>query len=54
MSLEKILVISSEDQDSFSTSNSDFTVTLKENYLTQNINRVLVKEITVPNVFPNV
>jgi hypothetical protein len=54
MSLEKILVISSEDKDSGSPSNSDFTVSLRENYLTQNINRVLVKEITVPNVFSNV
>jgi hypothetical protein len=53
-SLEKLLVISSEDKDNPTDSNSDFTVTLKESYYTQNVLRVLVKEITVPNVFPNI
>ena len=53
-SLEKLLVISSEDKDNPADSNSDFTVTLKESYYTQNVLRVLVKEITVPNVFPNI
>lgn len=53
-SLEKLLVISSEDKDDPADSNSDFTVTLKESYYTQNVLRVLVKEITVPNVFPNI
>jgi hypothetical protein len=53
-SLEKLLVISSEDKDNPADSNSDFTVTLRESYYTQNVLRVLVKEITVPNVFPNV
>ncbi len=53
-SLEKLLVISSEDKDSPLQSNSDFSVTLKESYYTQNVLRVLVKEITVPNVFPNI
>jgi hypothetical protein len=53
-SLEKLLVISSEDKDNPSDSNSDFSVTLKESYYTQNVLRVLVKEITIPNVFPNI
>ena len=53
-SLEKLLVISSEDKDSPTQSNSDFSVTLKESYYTQNVLRVLVKEITIPNVFPNI
>lgn len=53
-SLEKILVLSSEDKDSPTDSNSDFTVTLKESYYTQNVLRILVKEITVPNTFPNI
>ena len=53
-SLEKLLVISSEDKDDPNSSNSDFNVTLKESYYTQNVLRVLVKEITVPNVFPNI
>lgn len=53
-SLEKLLAISSEDKENPADSNSDFTVTLKESYYTQNVLRVLVKEITVPNVFPNI
>ena len=53
-SLEKLLVISSNDKDNPSDSNSDFSVTLKESYYTQNVLRVLVKEITIPNVFPNI
>ena len=51
---EKILVISSQDQDNDSRTNSNFVVTLKERYNTQNINKILVKNITVPNVFYNV
>lgn len=55
MSLEKIIVISSDDKDpSQSNSNSDFVVNLKERYYTQNINRILVKDILVPNSFYNV
>jgi len=53
-SLEKLLVISSQDKDDPTSSNSDFNVTLKESYYTQNVLRVLVKEITIPNVFPNI
>ena len=53
-SLEKLLVISSDDKDNPSDSNSDFSVTLKESYYTQNVLRVLVKEVTIPNVFPNI
>ena len=55
MSLEKLVVLSSEDKDlSESASNSDFVVNLKERYYTQNILKVLVKECSVPNVFPNI
>ena len=55
MSLEKNIIISSEDKDSSSSnSNSDFVVNLKERYYTQNILKVLVSEVTVPNVFPNI
>lgn len=53
-SLEKLLVISSQDKDDPTSSNSDFNVTLKESYYTQNVLRVLVKEVTIPNVFPNI
>jgi len=52
---EKLIIISSEDRDaSESNTNSDFIVNLKERYNTQNIARVLVKSIQVPNVFYNV
>jgi len=55
MSLEKLIVLSSEDKDAnISVSNSDFIVNLKERYYTQNILKVLVKECSVPNVFPNI
>ncbi len=55
MSLEKLVTISSSDKDvNLSNSNSDFTVTLNERNLSQGVNRVLIKECTVPNVFPNV
>jgi len=55
MSLEKHIIISSEDKDvSSSNSNSDFVVNLAEKYYTQNILKVLVSEVTVPNVFPNI
>ncbi|GAF73757.1 unnamed protein product, partial [marine sediment metagenome] len=37
-----------------SVSNSDFIINLRETYYSQNVNRVLVKEATVPNVFPNI
>ena len=54
-SLEKHIIISSEDKDpSSSTTNSDFVVNLAERYYTQNILKVLVSEVTVPNVFPNI
>ena len=54
MSLEKLITISSDDKDSDSVSNSNFWVTLKENYYTQNITRILIKEATVPNCFYNI
>lgn len=53
--MEKLIIISSDDKDpSESTSNSDFVVNLKETYNTQNIGRILIKSIQVPNVFYNV
>lgn len=54
MSLEKLVVISSSDKDDSSQSNSDFTVTLREKYYTQNVNQIMVKEISLPNVFYNI
>ena len=55
MSLEKLVTISSNDQDvNLSNSNSDFTVVLNERNLSQGVNRVMIKECTVPNVFPNI
>jgi len=55
MSSEKLIIISSEDKDvQSSNSNSDFVVNLREKYYTQNVLKVLVKECTVPNVFPNI
>lgn len=55
MSSEKLIIISSEDKDNDSSnSNSDFIVNLKEKYYSQNVLKVLVKECTIPNVFPNI
>lgn len=52
---EKLIIISSQDQSvDESNTNSDFVVNLKERYNTQNIIKVLVKSIQVPNVFYNV
>jgi len=53
MSLEKLITISSDDKDADSNSNSDFYVSLKERFYTQQIQRILIKEITVPNCFYN-
>jgi hypothetical protein len=53
MSLEKLVTISSDDKDPDSVSNSNFQVTLRESYYTQNIIRILIKECTVPNCFYN-
>lgn len=53
MSLEKLITISSDDKDPDSVSNSNFWVSLKETYYTQNIIRILIKEATVPNCFYN-
>jgi hypothetical protein len=53
-SREKICVISSDDKDSSSVSNSNFVVTLKERYSTQSIDRIVVKEVIVPNAFYNI
>jgi hypothetical protein len=54
MSLEKIVVISSSDKEDSSQSNSDFVVALQEKYYTQGVNKIQVKEISLPNVFYNI
>jgi hypothetical protein len=54
MSLEKLITISSDDKDPESKSNSDFFVSLKEKFYTQQIQRIMVKEATVPNCFYNI
>jgi hypothetical protein len=54
MSLEKIVVISSSDKEETSQSNSDFVVALQEKYYTQGVNKIQVKEVSVPNVFYNI
>jgi hypothetical protein len=53
MSLEKLITISSDDKDPDSNSNSDFFVSLKERFYTQQIQRIMIKEATVPNCFYN-
>ena len=55
MSSEKIFILSTNDKDpNSSVSNSDFVINLRETYYSQNVEKVLVKECTVPNVFPNI
>ena len=54
MSLEKLITISSDDKDSDSQSNRNFFVTLRETYYTQGINKILIKEVTIPNCFYNI
>lgn len=52
---EKLIRITSNDKEvSQSVHNSNFIVYLKETYQTQNVKRILVKDILVPNVFYNV
>lgn len=53
-SREKRVVISSDDKDRDSVSNSNFKVTLKERYATQAIDRISIAEIIVPNAFYNI
>ena len=53
MSLEKLITISSDDKDVDSNSNSDFYVSLKEKFYTQQIQRIMIKEATCPNCFYN-
>lgn len=53
-SREKRVVISSDDKDNGSVSNSNFKVTLKERYSTQSVDRISVAEIIVPNCFYNI
>ena len=53
-SREKYVVISSDDKDPDSVSNSNFRVTLRERYATQSIDRIIIKECIVPNAFYNI
>jgi hypothetical protein len=53
-SREKYVVISSDDKDPDSISNSNFRVTLKERYATQSIDRIIIRECIVPNAFYNI
>jgi len=53
-SREKYVVISSDDKDPGSVSNSNFKVTLKERYATQSIDRIIIRECIVPNAFYNI
>ncbi len=53
-SREKICVISSDDKDISSISNSNFFVNLKEKYATQSVDRIAVMETIVPNAFYNI
>jgi hypothetical protein len=53
-SREKYVVISSDDKDAGSISNSNFKVTLKERYATQSIDRIIIRECIVPNAFYNI
>jgi len=53
-SREKYVVISSDDKDAGSVSNSNFKVTLRERYATQSIDRIIIKEVIVPNAFYNI
>lgn len=53
-SREKYVVISSDDKDVDSVSNSNFRVTLKERYASQSIDRIIIKEVIVPNAFYNI
>ena len=53
-SREKRVVISSDDKDNGSISNSNFKVTLKERYATQSVDRISIAEIIVPNCFYNI
>lgn len=53
-SREKIVIISSQDKDDGSISNSNFRVTLKERYATQSVDRISIIESIVPNSFYNI
>ena len=53
-SREKYVVISSDDKDIDSVSNSNFRVTLRERYATQSIDRIIIRECIVPNAFYNI
>ena len=51
--MEKLIVISSEDKEPISESNSDFVCVFSDSSL-QQVSRILVRECMVPNVFYNI
>ena len=53
-SREKICIISSQDKDDGSISNSNFRVTLRERYSVQSVDRISIIESIVPNAFYNI
>jgi hypothetical protein len=54
MSLIKNITISSADKDSGSKSNSEFQTTVKERYLVQSVQKIVLRQALVPNVFYNI
>ena len=54
MSLIKNITLSSADKDSGSKSNSEFQTTVKERYLVQSVQKIVLRQALVPNVFYNI
>jgi hypothetical protein len=54
MSLIKNMTLSSADKDSGSKSNSEFQTTVKERYLVQSVQKIVLRQALVPNVFYNI
>lgn len=54
MSLIKNITISSADKDSGSKNNSEFQTTVKERYLVQSVQKIVLRQALVPNVFYNI
>jgi hypothetical protein len=53
MSLIKNMTLSSADKDSGSKNNSEFQTTVKERYLVQSVQKIVLRQALVPNVFYN-
>jgi hypothetical protein len=54
MSLIKNITISSADKDNGSKNNSEFQTTVKERYLVQSVQKIVLRQALVPNVFYNI